>query len=126
MKGKSQPIALIDGIIAGLLFIFGGMSATNLGDQANHTVLALGVWGSLVVTGMKVGLIAYQQSKVTPFEDVVTFRDRDGNIVTGPLASDPARAAQAVQVLTTAPAADSNAPVDAAPGEDQSEVILNP
>lgn len=104
---KSHPIALIDGIIAGALFIFGGMSATNLGEHANHTILSTGVWGTLVVTGLKVGLIAYQQSLVTPVEDVVAYRDKTGTVVSGPLADNTDRAAEAVAVLTTPPAGEA-------------------
>ena len=119
---KARPIALLDGIIAGALFIFGGMSATNLGEHANHTVLTVGVWGTLIVTGAKVGLIAYQQSLVTPMEDVVAFRDKNGDIIPGPLATDTARAAEAVDVLTTPPAGAAD---DIIVGEDNSEVILD-
>lgn len=102
---KSRPVVISLSIIAGLQFIFAGLSATNLGEYANRTLLAIGVFGMLLTTGAQVGIQFYLQQVVTPTQDVVAFRDREGKIVPGKLASDPARAAEAVDVLTTPAAA---------------------
>ena len=101
---KSRPVLVTQSIIAGLQFIFSGLSATNLGEYANRTLLMVGVFGMLLTTGVQVGVMFYVQNAVTPTEDVVAYRDRNGEIVPGALAADPARASEAVTALTTPPA----------------------
>lgn len=101
---KSRPVLVTQSIIAGLQFIFSGLSATNLGEYANKTLLMIGVFGMLLTTGVQVGVMFYVQNAVTPAEDVVAYRDKNGEIVPGALAGDSDKAAAAVQALTTPPA----------------------
>jgi hypothetical protein len=103
---KSRPVIVSQSIIAGLQFIFAGLSANNLGEYSNKTLLAIGVFGMLLTTGVQVGIMFYVQNSVTPTEDVVAYRNRDNIIVAGAAATDPEKAAAAVEVLTTAPAGD--------------------
>jgi hypothetical protein len=103
---KSRPVVVTQSIIAGSQFVFSGLSATNLGEYANRTLLMIGVFGMLLTTGVQVGVMLYVQNAVTPAEDVIAYRDSDGATVAGPLANDTTRAAEAVTALTTAPAGD--------------------
>lgn len=102
---KSRPVIIFMSVLAGLQFLFAGMTATNLGEFANQTILAIGAYGMLATAACQIGVQFYLQQLVTPVQDVVAYRDRNGSIVPGELANDPGRAQEAVDVLTT-PAAD--------------------
>jgi hypothetical protein len=56
------------------------------------------------VAAIQIGVQFYVQSAVTPAQDVVAFRNREGDVVPGALAADSDKAAAAVTVLTTPPA----------------------
>ena len=98
---KSRPVIISQSVIAGLQFIFSGLTAAQLGDLSNTTLISIGVFGMLITSGAQVGIMFYVQNAVTPSADVVAYRNRDDVIVAGPAAADEDKAAAAVQVLTT-------------------------
>lgn len=95
---KSRPVILTMSILAGLQILTAGAA---LSDTIGVKAAALTV---LVVAAIQGGVQFYVQSQVTPTQDVVAFRDKNGDVVPGELAADQDRAAEAVGVLTTAPA----------------------
>jgi hypothetical protein len=103
---KSRPVVIVMSVLAGLQFLFAGMTAANLGDLANKTVLTVGAFGMLATAAAQVAMQFYVQNQVTPTQDVVAYRNREGDIVPGQLAVDQDKAAAAVEVLSTPPAGD--------------------
>lgn len=84
---KSRPVVIVMSILGALQFLFGGLAALNLPDASyNATVLTVGAFGTLFVAAAQFGMQFYVQNLVTPHEDVASYRDKTGTLVSGPAA----------------------------------------
>lgn len=88
---KSRPVVIIMSILAALQFLFGGLSALNLGDNGNQTILVIGAVGTLCVAAAQAGIQFYLQNLVTPQVDVASYRNAEGVLVAGPAAPPEGR-----------------------------------
>lgn len=92
---KSRPVVITMSILAALQMLFGGLAALNLPDGSySEMALTIGAIGTLVVASAQFGVQFYVQNLVTPHVDVASYRNKEGELVTGPAAppeEDPAR-----------------------------------
>lgn len=84
---KSRPVVITMSILAALQMLFGGLAALNLPDGSySEIALTIGAIGTLVVASAQFGVQFYVQNLVTPHVDVAAYRNKDGEMVSGPAA----------------------------------------
>ena len=76
---RSKPVRLLTAVAASSTAVAGGLPLLTP-DRFDWIGPAAGLLG-LVIT---VGLAAYTEEKVTPYEDVAAKRTQDGQLVAGP------------------------------------------
>lgn len=77
---KSQPVLIVGSVLAGAqaLTAYAGLS-----DFISKQQLGLAI---AVIGAIQIGLAFYVRGQVVPLEDTAAYRDKTGEIVTGPAA----------------------------------------
>ncbi len=80
---KPQPVLIAQSCLAGLAFIFGGLTTIGAAN-GNQTMTAIGGIGTLITGGVNIAVGFYVKGQVVPLSDVASYLNSDRVKVDGP------------------------------------------
>ena len=80
---KPQPVLIAQGVLAGLAFIFGGLT-TMAATTGNEVLALIGGLGTLFTGGANIAVGFIVQGQVVPLQDVAAYVDTNRRTVAGP------------------------------------------